>query len=138
LLAEGGQDGLAAEEAAHLLAEQQLWDSKVVVDDVTFHTSAPVRTVPTQLDKIQNVLSDKPKKLSLLKTHVPAAPINMFLDEPADTADPRLAFVRTAHPELFTEKGVDFKRVLAMAKSNVYKPGMTSSWWGSLHDPHLN
>lgn len=135
--AEGGEEGMAAEIEAVMLAEKQLWESKVVVEDINFHTSAPIRTMPTQLDRAKNVLFDEPKKLSLAKIHVPSAPISMFLDEPP-VVNAQDAFVRQAHPELFTSKGVDFKRILASAKCSVHKPGMTSSWWGSLHDPHLN
>ena len=130
-------EGAALEEAERIAKELKDWRSKVIVDDECFFATFPVRNVPSQIDKHKNLLEGDPKKLAFVRTHVPQHPISMFLAEPATDDDPATAFVRQTRPELWTERGTDFKSVLPKTKCQLYAPGLTQSWWGSLHDPHL-
>jgi hypothetical protein len=114
--------------------EVAAWKQRVVVADTTFHTGGPRRKRPGQLERLQNLLQGSPRKLALRKCNSDAPPVSMFLGEPPGLGrDPG----RESHPQLFVDAGVDFRGAVAKAKSAVHRPGMTQSWWGSLHDKHL-
>lgn len=129
----GGEEGLAEQEKQRKAAEQAAWQAKVVVADTAFHAGGPRVAKPGQLDRNRGILRDAPVKLALKKAHAGVPPVSMFLGEPRVDA----GFGRSESPAMFMEPGVDFVSAVAKEKSALSQPGFTQSWWGSLHDAHL-
>lgn len=132
--AAGGEAGRVEQERQQQAQEAAAWKQRVVVSDTTFHTRGLRRMRPGQLDRFQNLLQDPPQKLALRKCHAEAPLVSMFLGEPPGRGQ---CPGRESHPQLLVDSGVDFRGAVAKAKSAVHRPGMTQSWWGSLHDKHL-
>jgi hypothetical protein len=159
LLAEGGQEGAEAEEKARRAAALAEWRAKLIVSDPTFHAGGARTAHPGQLHRCRGILKGAPQKLALMQTHAPPAPVSMFLNSAAGNtgASGNSAGGPPGHggyqgqqegsssaledcwssPQSWLVPGVDFARFLAKEKSAVAKPGFDQSWWGSLHDPHL-
>lgn len=51
---------------------------QVVVDNINMHTALPQRQKPSQLDRLEPLLKDEPRKLGFKMAPSPAAPYSMF------------------------------------------------------------
>jgi len=102
----GGDDNAAAlYEAAQ--KEEEQWRSKVVVDDLNFHSvlHGEKRVKPGQLDRIKALMQDPAKKLSyrLGAKHSKPACLSIMLEEPWQEFGPKVDFnpgKSDRHPDL--------------------------------------
>lgn len=103
------------------------WQSRVVVDDTSFHVRSRMPTdVPvSQLDKLRSMLDGEPTKTSLRKTHVPAAPPSIFAFEkapPTSKVDPRVS----KHPECrrfyYSKEQIDSMPIKGIADTERQSP----------------
>lgn len=54
---------------------------QVAVQDVSFRSTLPQRTQPSQLNRMQPLLHDPPAKLGLKVAHADPPPLSMFVGE---------------------------------------------------------
>jgi hypothetical protein len=110
-----------------------LWKRHVVVEDTTFHAGGPRRAKPGQLERYRSMLHDEPKKLAFRMTHVPAAPMTIFNHEEV----PNVKAGSCSSPGAERIHSQQFKSALPKEKCAIHKPGLDQSWYGSMHDAHL-
>ena len=148
--AEGGHQGAAAEEAARKAAAAAAWRAKLAVLDPVVHVGT-CRAQRTALDRLHTMLADAPAKRSLKDAHLRAFdhPLSMFLGDGkysmgtamAGSLEP-LAQAGTAQ-ELEqgacagVKHGHAFATALRKQPCALHKPGSDQSWYGSMHDVHL-
>lgn len=86
-----------------------------------------------QVERYKGLLADEPKKLALKKAYVPQAPMSMFNHEE------KLNVEQSATEAAGTMHSTAFRSVLGKDKRAVHKlnPKLDQSWYGSLHDAHL-
>jgi hypothetical protein len=82
------------------------------------------------MEKYTSLLVGDAKKLAIKKAHVPPAPISMFSHEERTAVQSTCKKGPTMHV-------APFHSVLGKDKSPVHKPMLDQSWYGSLHDAHL-
>lgn len=87
-----------------------------------------------QLEKYKSLLAGDAKKLALKKTHVPPAPMSMFRHEDTGSTVAACAEAEDVSGPLHDQP---FRRLLGKDKRAVHKPMLDQSWYGSLHDAHL-
>lgn len=110
--------------------EQQLWKSKVVVDNVNFRSIVPSSGKGNQVDKVRGILKDEPRTLALKKTHVRPAPVSMQLQ--MRWKQPAQGFQRTDDPDQMYDG--DFARFVGRQTTQVNKVWTTRDGAGAEQD----
>ncbi|KAK9808931.1 hypothetical protein WJX72_006568 [[Myrmecia] bisecta] len=120
--------GLEQEKEDARRKQEQAWQEKVVVQDINFHATLPVRSKPGQLDRVEPLLKDEPRKRAFQKTYMPPAPYSMFVEEMYTGArDASASAIHKTATDGLTSKQ-EFQRFISMNKSQVSKPGFCQAW----------
>ena len=135
--ADGGEEGAAAQERQDREREHAAWKAKLVVADPVFHAGGAAVAKPAQADRYKGILAAPARKLAVVKTALPVAPVSMYLDEAPLGGGGHGAAGRLAEAARFTQPGVDFDRMIGGTKSAIARPGVDQGWYGELRDPNL-
>ena len=90
-----------------------------------------------QLEKYKSLLAGDAKKLALKKTHVPPAPMSIFRHGDGDGGTGSTVAAGADAEDVTGLHDQPFRRLLGKDKRAVHKPMLDQSWYGSLHDAHL-
>ena len=99
--------------------EIDLWDSKVVVDNIHFHATFKNRKKVSQTDRHEIPLKDKPVKTGFKIAHVEPIRKSMFLDAKFEEADKEVLLRKPTKENWVTQKAAgpgmeprDFQRLI--------------------------
>ena len=112
-------DGLIRELKEAKQREIDLWDSKVVVDNIHFHATFKNRKKVSQTDRHEITLKDKPVKTGFKIAHVEPIRKSMFLDAKFEEADKEVLLRKPTKENWVTQKAAgpgmeprDFQRLI--------------------------
>lgn len=112
-----------------------------MVADATVHVDTHRAQRPAQLDQLRGLLADPPTKCSIKAAHMRSfdAPLSIFLGESAKDSASGVGFSskQAGRASGAVTHEQPFKATVHKERCLVHKPGLDQSWYGAMHDAHL-